>query len=235
MKTDLIFIYEKLLETWGAQGWWPVIFEERKDFSDSKGYHKYNTIFDQSTTDRFEISSGAVLTQNTNWNNVYNCLLDFKQHGITTPDVFLKTDQELIKNIIRRTGYYNQKYIKLVNLVSFLQSNNFYKFPDDLSREALLELWGIGEESADSILLYAYNKKYFVIDAYTKRIVSRFNRTTKLKSYSDYQKYFTENIPDNLEIYNQFHALIVRHCVEVCRKKPICCKCILSSYCDQAV
>jgi len=235
MKNNLIFIYEKLFETHGPQGWWPLLFEERKNFTDSEGYHKKNTIYTQTRTDRFEISTGAVLTQNTNWNNVYSCLTDFKKYSITTPESFLDKDIDFIKNIIRRTGYYNQKYLKLVNLISFFQKNNYFGLPEKLSREALLEIWGIGEETADSILLYAFNRKTFVIDAYSKRIASRLDSTLKLKTYKDYQKYFTENIPDDLEIFNQYHALIVKHCVEICRKKPYCDKCILFSYCDKAI
>ncbi len=235
MKNNLIFIYKKLIESYGAQGWWPLLFEERKDFSDSKGYHKNFTIFTQTKTDRFEISTGAVLTQNTNWNNVYNSLTEFKKSSITTPESFLGADIDIIKNIIKKTGYYNQKYIKLVNLISFLQNNNYFEFPDNLSREALLDIWGIGEETADSILLYAFNRKVFVIDAYSKRIASRLDSSLKLKTYKDYQNYFTGNIPDDLEIYNQYHALIVKHCVEICRKRPDCDKCILFPYCDKAI
>jgi len=235
MKNNLLFIYEKLFEFYGSQGWWPVIFEERKNFADTGGYHKDSVIFSQRTTDRFEISAGAVLTQNTNWNNVYKSLLDFKKYSITNPEIFLESGEESIKKIIRRTGYYNQKYLKLYNLVSFMHSNNYFETPFDISSEALLGLWGIGEETADSILLYAFNRKVFVIDAYTKRIASRLDSSLKFKKYNDFQKYYIENIPDDIEIYNQYHALIVKHCVEICRKKPCCDKCVLFSYCDKSI
>ncbi len=228
---DLYQLYRVLIGHYGPQGWWPVILSERDGFTDASGYHKDKPVFDANITEKYEIITGAVLTQNTSWNNVYKCINTLKEKKIVTPEIFLNTESDFIKALIKKSGYYNQKYTKLSKLLHFLILNDYLNRPESISRDALLEQWGIGEETADSILLYAFNKPYFVIDSYTRRLLKRIGNVF-YKKYSEYQKYIINSIPKNIQIYNEYHALIVKHSVDVCRKKPLCSQCFLADRCE---
>ena len=227
---ELNQIYKKLYDFYGSQGWWPVIIENRQGLTDDNGYHKNNPVLTVSSIDKYEITAGAVLTQNTNWKNVSASLTELKKNKIYTADYFIEADETLIKSIIKKTGYYNQKYLKLKMLFEYMKSLNVFEHPENLTREALLSRYGIGEETADSILLYAFNRPVFVIDAYTKRFLYRLNNI-KYKTYKEYSDLFMNNIKCDIEIYNEYHALIVRHSVDICRKKPLCSSCFLEPEC----
>ena len=135
--------------------------------------------------------------------------------------------------IIRPAGFYRAKAIYLKNITDFFIFNPFEKFnkiKTNDARKLLLKTKGIGFESADSILLYAFGKPIFVIDAYTKRISERLNLANNYE-YNNLQKIFEENIKRDAKIYKQYHGLIVEHCKKYCRKKPICSRCILKEIC----
>ncbi len=218
MKNKILSIYSALLLKYGEQGWWPISNKNAGE------------------RDRaFEISIGAILTQNTAWKNVEKALNNLIEKNILSPELILKTSQPDIAECIKPSGYYNQKAERLrIFSEFFLKEFSRLKETDaEKARQMLLGVKGIGPETADSILLYALNKPVFVIDAYTKRMFSRI-LGVDFKDYGEWQDFFHKNIKDaerQAELFNEFHALIVEHCKSACRKEPDCEKCSLSSMC----
>ena len=208
MKKRLLGIYKKLYTASGSQHWWP---------GDTP----------------FEVIVGAILTQNTAWTNVEKAINNLKQSRLLSVKALSKAKPSKIAKLIRPSGYYNIKTKRLKNFLNFLNG----KFNGDLDRlfkqetgrlrAGLLGINGIGPETADSILLYAANKPVFVIDAYTKRILSRHGLIKKDASYEEAQYLFMSNIPKDLRLYNEYHALIVKIGKEFCRKNPKCHFCPL--------
>ena len=203
----MLKIYNKLLMAFGPQYWWPV----------SKSTNRTE---EQS---RFEISVGAILTQNTSWQNVEKAISNLIENKMLSKEAMKNAKPGRLAFLIRSSGYYKQKAKKL---------KIFANFSGDITRENLLGLWGIGPETADSILLYAYNKPYFVVDAYTKRIFTRLGLLKGDESYEEIRSLFEKNLPKDVKIYNEFHALIVKLAKIHCRKKPNCNNCPLSSGCS---
>jgi len=207
-------IYRVLLKTYGKQNWWPA---------DSP----------------FEVCVGAVLTQNTNWKNVEKAIKNLKEKNLLSAEKILSCSFEELKKLIKPAGFFHQKAQYLKNLSRFiLENGGLEKLKrenrENLRRE-LLKVKGIGKETADSILLYALDKPTFVVDAYTKRF---FNRLGLIESenvdYETVKKLVESEIPPvdrNLEIYKEFHALIVEHSKIKCRKKPNCKNCPFSLDC----
>ena len=173
----------------------------------------------------FEVMVGAILTQNTAWSNVEKAIRNLKKERALTPGKIRKIPQEKLATLIRPSGFYNEKAKKLKEFVKFLKPNAEY------SREELLNIKGIGKETADSILLYAFNKPAFVVDAYTKRIFSRHYFLGKNADYDEIQRFFTGNLPNKTKLFNEYHALIVELGKNYCKKNsPICKICPLSAY-----
>jgi len=177
---------------------------------------------------------GAILVQNTNWKNVEKAIARLKDRKLLTPRKLNAISlQELAKHI-RPAGYFNVKAKRIKNFVAFFIG----RYQGSLAkmrarsvrvlREQLLSVSGVGEETADSILLYALNKPIFVIDAYTKRVFSRHKIFSCDISYRDAQEIFHKNLPQSGKIYNEYHALIVQLAKQYCRVKPLCLKCPLS-------
>ena len=207
----LIEMYDLLLKHFGPQNWWPA------------------------ETD-LEVMIGAVLTQNTNWNNVEKAIENLKKRGILTLDKLFSVRLEDLALEIRPAGYYNIKASRLKNLINYL----FESFHGDLQnvfdtgtvtlREGLLSVKGIGPETADSILLYAFGRPVFVIDAYTYRILNRHGLFEDQASYEELQEFFQSHLPEEASLYNEFHALIVMAGKNFCRKKPLCDICPLEKW-----
>lgn len=204
-------IYRLLYEKYGPQGWWP---------GDSG----------------LECILGAILTQNTSWNNVEKAIHNLKNLDLISVEKLnqLRTDE--LAELIRPSGYYNQKAIKIKNFIIFLSENYQGKLENMLEEEAwvlrnkLLQIKGIGPETADSILLYSANKPIFVIDAYTHRIFSRHALVPEQTNYNEMQEIFMDSLEKNVELFNEYHALIVKVGKEHCKKqKPICTGCPLES------
>jgi len=177
----------------------------------------------------FEICVGAILTQNTNWNNVEKAISNLKANNLLSPERLFFLDDEELAELIRPAGYFRIKTNRLKNFLLFLkQEVNFeieklkhYSLYD--LRNKLLSVKGIGPETADSMLLYAFEKEIFVVDAYTHRIFNRHNLIEDQVSYEELQEFCMENLPKDIHIYKEFHALIVRVGKKWCKKKKAEC------------
>jgi endonuclease-3 related protein len=179
---------------------------------------------------------GAILTQSAAWHNVNKAIANLKEARALSPEVIRCLPLSELALTIRPCGYYNAKAVKLKALADWLGSRrddikSLYNTDMGSLRRELLAVHGIGQETADSILLYAAGKPVFVIDAYTRRIVSRLGLSMEKESYDAYQKLFTENLEADAKLFNEYHALLVRLAKEVCRKKPLCRWCCLNDFC----
>jgi endonuclease-3 related protein len=207
-----LYAYRRLLKKFGPQGWWPM----QNGFSPKE----------------WEVCVGTILTQNTSWNNVEKALGVLKKAGITTPAKTMKAKSQILESHIRSSGYYTQKARRLKALAEFVeQFEDEQSFLRGVDRSDLLLIHGIGPETADSILLYAAGKKYFVVDAYTRRIFSRMGMIDERWDYERVRLFFERNLPKDIEVYREFHGLIVRLAKENCRTKPLCETCPLMDAC----
>ncbi|MFA5812535.1 MAG: endonuclease III domain-containing protein, partial [bacterium] len=208
-KKILMEAFERMLRRFGPRGWWPG-------------------------ETPFEVMVGAILTQNTNWKNVERAIANLKSAGVLDPRAMLSLDPAALAELIRPAGYFR---IKTGRLRSFLKY-----FVDRYEgsvrpmaagkleelRLELLEVKGIGPETADSILLYALKKPTFVIDAYTKRIFLRHGICSEEDGYLELQELFMNNLADDVPLFNEYHALIVEAGKEFCRTTPRCEECPLN-------
>jgi endonuclease-3 related protein len=204
----LIRIYDLLLARYGPRRWWPA-------------------------ETPFEVCVGAILTQNTNWGNVEKAIAGLKREGSLAPGALRAIPVERLAELIRPAGYYNLKSERLKSFIEWL----FIKYGGSVERMSkkdwrelrgeLLAVRGIGPETADSILLYACGKPTFVVDAYTKRLLAGLGLISGKESYEEVRSLFMENLPPDVPLFNEFHALIVQHAKEHCRKRPICPGCPL--------
>ena len=203
-------IYELLFERFGPQKWWPG-------------------------DGMFEIIVGAILTQNTNWGNVEKAIANLKAANVLTAEKLYALDINQLAQLIRPAGYYNIKAKRLKNFLDWLFDNYDGRLTDlqQIStpglRQELLSVKGIGYETADSILLYAFDRDVFVIDAYTARVASRHNLIDAGCDYEQLQYLFEANLPTDIQMFNEFHALLVKVGKEHCRPKPKCQGCPLES------
>jgi endonuclease-3 related protein len=208
MVHPLLEIYETLAAHYGPRGWWPA---------DSP----------------FEVVVGAILTQNTAWTNVEKAIANLKQLGPLTPEALLRLPEETLSNAIRPSGYYRRKTARLRNFLDLLaekfqcQLDILFELPTEALREELLAVSGIGPETADSILLYAASRPVFVIDAYTIRILSRHQLLPEETSYAEAQQWVTDHLPGDVQLFNEFHALLVAIGKDFCRPRPKCPGCPL--------
>jgi endonuclease III related protein len=210
IKTSVLMeIYDRLSSSLGPSHWWP---------GDSP----------------LEIMVGAVLTQNTAWVNVEKAVHRIKREGGLSAKVLSEVDEATLAEWIRPAGYYRLKARRLKNLMAFLmeewggQIHNLPNIPVEDLRRRLLTVNGIGPETADSILLYALGLPSFVVDAYTYRILMRHQMIEEEMSYEDLRNYFMERLPTDPDLYNEFHALLVRLGKDYCRKvQPRCEACPL--------
>lgn len=210
-KLDLLKLYRAMLDHFGPRHWWP---------GDTP----------------FEICVGAILTQNTNWKNVERAITNLKQARVLSYKGLRDISVEKLSELIRPSGYYNQKAKKLKAFMEFLTRETrgnlsalFQEETDDL-REKLLQIKGIGPETADSMLLYAGEHPIFVIDLYTYRIMTRHGWAPEEATYADLQELFQCQLPIDVELYNDFHAQFVAVGAAYCRKTPQCEECPLRRF-----
>ena len=213
LKDRLLELYRRLFDRFGPQGWWPG-------------------------ESPFEVALGAILTQNTNWQNVSRVMEALKANGDLDPVVLAKMPEAELASRFRPAGYYNLKARRVKNFLDFLAARFAHSMQkmalEELEslRVELLGLHGIGPETADSILLYALHKPTFVVDAYTFRILSRHDLVTEPCSYEELRQVFMERLPAEVPLYQEFHALLVRLGKEFCRPKPRCAGCPLEGWPD---
>ncbi len=211
-KNNLLDIYYQLLESYGPQGWWPL--QRKINGQLQNWYHPGDYSFPHNRDEVFEICIGAILTQNTNWNNVVRALDNLFSQNKLTANAILKTPAEEIAQLIRPAGYYNQKSRYLKNFAIF-----FSQLADNIpTRKQLLSITGIGKETADSMLLYAWKQPHFVVDAYTRRIFGDMGFFSPKAKYDDIKQTFESALPRDLIIYQEYHALIVRHAKQLRQK-----------------
>jgi endonuclease-3 related protein len=197
---NLSDVFERLLRDFGRQGWWPMI----------RGFRPRE----------WEICVGAILTQNTNWKNAERALENLIENGVNSPEEILKIKTRKLETLIRPSGFYRQKARRLKSLANFISKfGTFEKFRKNVKRNELLKVKGIGLETCDSILLYACDRAYFVVDAYTRRFVRNLGIKTK-DDYESLRAYFEKNLPRNTELYKEFHALIVEWGKRIGVKNP---------------
>ncbi|MCP4611880.1 MAG: endonuclease III domain-containing protein [Planctomycetes bacterium] len=201
-------IYRLLYDEFGPQQWWPG-------------------------ETRFEIITGAILTQNTNWANVEKAINNLKSADCLTPEKLHHLDQGKLAQLIRPAGYFNVKAKRLKNFLNWLFTNYNGDLTDLESidtgrlREELLMIKGVGRETADSILLYAFDRPIFVVDTYTARVVFRHELISPEADYEQLKELFESSLPADTQLFNECHALLVRVGKEFCRPKARCSDCPL--------
>ena len=208
---SLLDMHQLLLRHFGPQEWWPG-----------------------ETT--LEIMVGAVLTQNTSWTNVEKAIRNLKDHGLLSLKALNTITLDALAQEIRPSGYYNIKAKRLKNLIRLF----FEQYGGSLEslssvdtgdlREHLLAVNGVGPETADSILLYSLQRPVFVVDAYTHRILLRHGMAEEQMDYHELQELFMDNLPEDVDLFNEFHALIVMAGKEYCKRKPLCHACPLGHW-----
>jgi endonuclease-3 related protein len=197
--------YQLLYSHFGPQGWWPG-------------------------ETPLEIMVGAVLTQNTNWTNVTKAIDNLRQGGMLGYPQLLEMSLDLLAEYIQPSGYFNLKAKRLHNLLKMIENlydGNLDHFSNDdvvSARENLLNVKGVGPETADSILLYACVQPVFVIDTYTHRVFSRHNLVEEETDYHTMQTVFMDHLPEDVQLFNEFHALIVRVAKQFCKKTNQLCE-----------
>ncbi|OIO37812.1 MAG: endonuclease [Candidatus Omnitrophica bacterium CG1_02_49_16] len=212
MQKNLLALFRILKKSYGSQHWWPA-----------------NT--------PFEVAVGAILTQNTSWANVERAIDLLKKAKLLSPKKMFRAPPRILLRCLRPAGFFNIKAKRLKNFLDFLfveyggSLKRLFAQPTANLRQKLLNVNGIGPETADSIILYAAEKPIFVVDAYTKRIFSRIGSIRETDSYDQVQGYFMRSLPGKTALFNEFHALIVEHAKRFCRVKPICDPCPLRLHC----
>ena len=174
---------------------------------------------------------GAVLTQNVNWKNVEKALSRMIEEHLVEADRIEGCPQAFLEDTIRSAGFYRQKAKRLKEISQFIlaYSGDFYS---EVRRQELLSIQGIGPETADSILLYACDRTHFVVDAYTRRLFTRYGFLSYQASYQEVQQFFETHLPADVSLYKRFHALIVEHAKQICKKTPLCQDCVFQEECE---
>ena len=209
LKSELLDLYDRLIEQHGSLKWWPA-------------------------DTPFEVALGAILTQATAWRNVVKAIENLKAANVFTPDSINSISQERLELLLTPSGYFRMKAKKVRAFVEHITQRPMHEmFKQDVPelRKELLSIYGVGPETADSIILYAAEKPSFVVDNYTYRLLSRLGLIEGNYHYENLRSLFMDNLPADVELFNEYHALIVRHGARVCQKTPECDKCNLQSNC----
>lgn len=217
---QLTDIYRALLDAYGPQQWWPTASEDPEE-------------------ERFEICLGAILTQNTWWVSAAAALSNLRAARVMSPEAILDLPQDVLADLIRPSGHFNVKARKLRAFCEVVVSQGggsvdaLLQGEADEVRERLLEVWGIGPETADAMTLYAARKPTFVVDAYAYRIFERLGCPPGPRKYDAYRDFMLDRIERDESVLNEWHALLVRHGQRTCAKtNPQCGDCPLLAWCD---
>ena len=215
MQKRLIALFHSLKKAYGPQHWWPA-------------------------DTPFEMAVGAILTQNTSWANVERAIGRLRERDLLSAKRMSKAPLRVLSQCLKPVGYFNVKAGRLKNFLNLLSSEykgslkKLLTEPLPALRQKLLDVNGIGPETADSIILYGAKKPIFVVDAYTRRVFSRTGLLRPSASYEETQAYFMEHLPSQVGLFNEFHALIVEHAKQFCKTKPVCGPCPLRLSCNYA-
>lgn len=203
-------VYQRLRKHHGPQDWWP---------GDSP----------------FEIMVGAILTQNTAWSNVEKAITNLKSADCLDAGKIVEMPHEQLAELLRPSGYFNIKARRLKAFCQWLLDEGgeqtVRRYDTDVMRKKLLSVHGVGPETADDMVLYAFDRPVFVIDAYTRRIFSRLGLFSGDESYEDLRRAFESRLKGDADLYNEYHALIVLHGKDICKVKPRCDECVLTTRC----
>ena len=208
---DVMKIYNRLYDVFGPQHWWPA-------------------------EGAFEVVVGAILTQQAPWKNVEKAINNLKKESALGPSAISKMSLPKLERMIKPAGFYKIKSKRLKKIAALYNKiEECKKLPVSEARKHLLKIDGIGPETADSILLYAFNMPTFVVDAYTKRFVKRYGFSKKWKrlDYETIKNFFERNTKYDVKVYNEFHALLVELGKKYCKTKPVCDKCPLNMMCEK--
>ena len=219
-------LYQLLFEKYGPQGWWPIISDKPIH---QNAYHPGDYSFPRNRLERFEICLGAILTQNTTFTSVVKALDNLKALNALSPEGIGALDEASLKQAIRPAGYFNQKAKYILAFLSFFEALN----GEVPARKTLLDVHGVGEETADSILLYAYGQPEFVVDAYTKRILSILGFIGEKTKYKEVKVLMQEALEsfvskeERVKVYQEYHALFVAHAKLYYSQKPYGTGCMM--------
>lgn len=207
-------VFNRLYDCYGPQHWWPA-------------------------ETPFEVMVGAVLTQNTAWSNVERAIANLQAANCLAPQAIAAAPAEKLGELLRPSGYFNIKARRLANFCSWYLARGGFETLGGLDTKALrhdlLTVNGIGPETADDMLLYAFQRPVFVIDAYTRRIFSRIGAITGVEGYETLRHRFESELGEDVPLFNEYHALIVVHAKERCRKRgPLCEGCCLARVCKES-
>jgi endonuclease-3 related protein len=209
---SLLAAYQLLCDRYGPQHWWPA-------------------------DTPLEMIIGAILTQSAAWTNVEKAIANLKANGSLSVEWLRSLPRDELARLIRPSGYYNVKARKIRAFVDWLADeyggdlDALFALDSAELRNELLSVHGVGEETADSIILYGAHQPIFVIDAYTRRIITRLGLAPQPETYAAFQALFMGNLPHDEALFNEYHALLVQHGKTVCRKNPLCADCCLSHLC----
>lgn len=213
-RQDLEWLFAKLFGNYGPREWWPTV-------------HGGD----------FELVIGAILVQNVSWKSTKTALTNLLEAGIWSFDAILSADDADLHRLIRPTVYWRMKTRKLKEFAHFITETHggslkeLFALETGEMRRQLLGVWGIGPETADDIILYGAGQPSFVIDAYTKRLLKRLGFEVKPETYETYQELFHRSLPDDADLFNEYHALIDYHSANVCKARPLCTECVLAGEC----
>jgi endonuclease-3 related protein len=203
-------VYRRMLACYGPQHWWPA-------------------------RTRFEVLVGAVLTQNTAWTNVEHAIANLREAGALEPAALLALPENRLAKLLRPSGYFNVKAVRLRSLCAWYVEQGRHArlrhWPTGRLRHALLGLHGVGPETADDILLYAFDRPVFVIDAYTRRLFARLGMVEGREPYEALRAACEGALGADAPLFNEYHALIVQHAKAHCRLRPRCAGCCLFKLC----
>lgn len=202
-------VYDRLLSFFGPQNWWPA-------------------------ETPFEVIVGAILTQNTAWKNIARASGNLRAHGLLSLEAMCAVPEPSLAELVRPSGYYNQKARKLKAFCRHVHNSGhggldeLLDLETDALRSELLQIRGVGPETADSVVLYAAHKPSFVVDTYTHRIFSRHGWVPESSGYDELRDYFMDCLEPDVEFFQELHALLVRTGHLFCRKTPLCGDCPLN-------
>ena len=210
MKKGFAELYEALLRSHGPQGWWPA-------------------------DDAFEMIIGAILTQRTAWRNAEQALIQLRSQGLIDAERMERMPRVRLAATIRPAGFFNVKAKRLKNFLRWYRVSGGYealaKLPTEELRAALLSVAGIGPETADVVLVYAFRRPVFVVDAYARRILRRFGLISGTENYEEIRSRVERSLPGDSERLGELHALLVAHAKGSCRHRPLCDTCCLGAHC----